>query len=543
MLACKHSNGRLEVQKIKFMRFPLRRTPFDIPLAIFLLTAGVGVWAAYNRSTAWNKFWLIAAGILLYYVIATRKQSDIWTVVGILSTCSAALAVYYFISPSAIEPDTVAGILAVIFPFTITWGINRWRKHLMLQVLVALILCGFMAFTMVVSKERGLWLGLAILVVLLSLAVRFRKIVNSRKMAVIIYTIALTCILIGAVFTTLPATHGTVEKFLPSLGPRLEGITNTAYLAVEYPLIGGGLGSYAGLYSRYILVIPYLFLQHGHNLFLDVAVEQGWIGLAALLWIFIGSAWLVFREWANEKNDTDQVVLRVAVLCSIFLLVIHNLTEDALYSSQGVVCLFIVPGLSFLESRKTFEPAHTPDAGATVKRNRWLVNIVVSGITLLLVIGFWRPLAGVFYSNLGAVEMARVQLKDWPAEGADGATLLAVTGPAESTFLKALKYNPKQATALYRLGMIVSERGDYERVKQYLSQAYEVYPAHYGIRKLLGYGYLWLGDVEKAASLLNPDSETLKELDSYAHWWTTQNRSDLSMLAQQASSRLREIEK
>lgn len=158
-------------------------------------------------------------------------------------------------------------------------------------------------------------------------------------------------------------------------------------------------------------------------------------------------------------------------------------------------------------------------------------------------IGLWRPLAGIFYANLGAVKMARIQLKGWSALNPQLDLSQMSLKPAETAFLESLEYTSHQATALYRLGMIASEQGDYEQARQYLSQAIAVYPAHYGIRKLLGYSYLWLGDVDQAARYLTPDSETLKELDSYTYWWTTQNRPDLSSLAGQASDRLRTIGK
>jgi tetratricopeptide (TPR) repeat protein len=195
--------------------------------------------------------------------------------------------------------------------------------------------------------------------------------------------------------------------------------------------------------------------------------------------------------------------------------------------------------LSLLVSQKAIEPAYTPGVTTTANQKRRLVVVAASGTAILLIICFWRPLTAVFYANLGAVEMAQVHLKGWPAERVEGESLLAVIGPAESILQKALQYNPKQASALYRLGMIASERRDYERANQFLSRAYEVYPAHYGVRKMLGYSYLWLGNVDKAAVLLKPDSETLEDLDFYTYWWKTQNRADLSSLAQQLVTRLR----
>jgi hypothetical protein len=49
-----------------------------------------------------------------------------------------------------------------------------------------------------------------------------------------------------------------------------------------------------------------------------------------------------------------------------------------------------------------------------------------------------------WHANLGAVEMARIELADFPSgqwEDGKGAALLA---PAEGYFLQALAYNPEQ---------------------------------------------------------------------------------------------------
>ena len=46
------------------------RTPFDWPLLLFLLTAAVSIWAAYDKEIAWAKFWTIVAGVLLFYAFA-----------------------------------------------------------------------------------------------------------------------------------------------------------------------------------------------------------------------------------------------------------------------------------------------------------------------------------------------------------------------------------------------------------------------------------------------------------------------------------------
>lgn len=62
--------------------FPFKRTPLDLFLVIFIITAAVGVWAAYDRTSAWAKFCLIIWAILLFYAIAGQPHTDLWLVVG-----------------------------------------------------------------------------------------------------------------------------------------------------------------------------------------------------------------------------------------------------------------------------------------------------------------------------------------------------------------------------------------------------------------------------------------------------------------------------
>jgi hypothetical protein len=501
----------------------------------------VGVWAAYDRPAAWHKFWLLIASALLFYALAGQPRRNIRMVMGFVSICGAILAIISILSPSTVATEIIAGTLGMTIPIAIAWGVNLWHRGRVLLLPAALIPCGLMVWAVIMSGERDAWFGISLLALLLPVAVAWSVLPSvHRRKAKWVWGLALLAVVYGLTLAFLAISSGVVEWFLNGFNSHWELITNTAYLAKEFPFIGGGLRAYAGLYSRYLLVIPHLFSLHSHNIILDVAVEQGWIGLASLLWILIGSGWLVVRGWSESERNLDQAVLRTAVLCSLFFLVLHNLTEDVLYSAQGAIGLFLIPGLCFLASRNSLEPGSIPDTKPAGKQApRWMIP-AVSGAIILLGIGFWRPITAAFYANLGVVEMAHVHLAGWPADRVEGERLLAVIGPAELTFQKALQTDPNQLTALYHLGMISVERREYEKANGYLAQAYEASPGHYGIRKLYGYSYLWLGNTDQAAGLLRPDSETLKELDTYIYWWTTQNRDDLSALAQQLSTRMHE---
>src|SRR5919106_3483243 len=75
---------------------PFQRTPFDWLIAIFLITAWMGYWAAYDKTTAWIKVWLIVSAVLFYYVLSAQPKQNL----GLLSCLSFwfafAISIYFF---------------------------------------------------------------------------------------------------------------------------------------------------------------------------------------------------------------------------------------------------------------------------------------------------------------------------------------------------------------------------------------------------------------------------------------------------------------
>ena len=72
-----------------------QRTPFDLPLALFVLTAALAVWAAYDRETAWSKFWLIVGAVLLFYAFANARATPAMVRVGLLTAFAVGLSLYF----------------------------------------------------------------------------------------------------------------------------------------------------------------------------------------------------------------------------------------------------------------------------------------------------------------------------------------------------------------------------------------------------------------------------------------------------------------
>lgn len=306
---------------------------------------------------------------------------------------------------------------------------------------------------------------------------------------------------------------------------RLQLFRQTLHLIADFPLTGAGLGSFPGLYSQYILDIPYYMLPSSHNLLLDVALEQGLLGLLAFCMLLVGTLWLLLRAPAGDTQPAGpESTLRWAAIASLTVLLIHGIVDDPIYSSKALPLLFIAPGIAGFTHR-----AHTPRHPLTRSPFPALAILTTAlALTLALLSPSWQA---KWYSNLGALEMARVQLAEWPtgvwSEGSEAVYL----DDAEAHFLRSLSLDPQNTTARHRMGLLAMMRRDYATAIHHLSIAHATAQAHDGIQKALGYGYLWSGQPEQALEHLQGLPGIRGELQAYTTWWKDQDRRDLARIA------------
>jgi hypothetical protein len=79
-------------------RFPFRRTRFDWLLLIFLITAWLAYWSAYDKASAWNKIWLIVLAILLYYALVSQPGQNLVWISLILFGVGVGTSIYFFLT-------------------------------------------------------------------------------------------------------------------------------------------------------------------------------------------------------------------------------------------------------------------------------------------------------------------------------------------------------------------------------------------------------------------------------------------------------------
>jgi tetratricopeptide (TPR) repeat protein len=425
-----------------------------------------------------------------------------------------------------LPPNFAGGLLAMIAPISLLYIYYSWRKRDLQMVIISGIM-GFLILTaLILTSSRGAFLalltGAGIWFVWRGSLYLARK---SKRSVSLIFLIIISMIAILTVWFVLGYPGGLIALFdrLPGLASgesRLDLATSAGKLIEDYPFTGGGLRSFPGLFSQYIMVTPYFLFAYSHNFYLDIILEQGFL-----------------RQILVDREDHQLKILGEAVFIGLIVILVHGLVDDALYGDLGTPLLLLLPGIAVMLVR-SWQPA---DATAeqpenAIKTVRDFVSmrkgLFFGGATfVIIVITFFiyqKQLLASWYANIGAVEMSRWELAGWPFDKWNADPDVSPIASAETMFSKSLSFNANQRTSRHRQGLIAMQRRDFGTASEELERAYELDREHRGIRKSLGYAYVWDGKLDEAQMLLQEINEAEYEMGVYSWWWQELDRRDLA---------------
>lgn len=539
--------------------------PVNIPIAIFLITALVGVWAAYDQQAAFHKFLIIIGSVLIFYALSGLGSEEIFMAFGLISLTAMLLAVYFLLShnwkmqPADIgwinqlgslwmgvrpelptifdSPNIPAGILAVMFPIVLSY---TWKAQKNLDITLKIIAWSSLVtviIAIVMSSSRAVW-GILIVgfISWIWWEVCQRGIISYKAnpnktflLGMLLIGGALLIILVGLV-TQMGAPVGILPG-QSSATTRLNLYHQTTDLIADFWLTGGGLRSFAGLYSEYILDIPYLFYAYAHNLILDITLEQGIFGVISFFVIYAVSIRILINRLFQFDlfNETNKAVL-MSLLISMMVIWGHGLVDDSLYGVQGAPFLFVIPGL-MISFDKQLALAHGLGSSSTnfssLSKSQIAIGLSLIGI-LVMSVFILPPVRSAVMANLGAIQMAKMELAGFPLGSWEDGLSGSDFSDEKDILLNAIAGDPDQRTANHCLGRIALQDGEYQEAAQFLLTAHEKDPNHNGIRKQLGYTYVWLGDYDQAYALIRTIPEAEIEMANYATWWLHRGNQNLA---------------
>ncbi len=245
------------------------------------------------------------------------------------------------------------------------------------SVLGSLIVIGAMCF----CRSRGAWLALGAVSLLWFLGFRNQFFQRWQTRAVVVVVV-----LAGAALLARPYVQ---QQWRTDVRPVIWKAT--LEMIAARPLLGHGLGTYVVVYPRYRL--PEYFLRpkatnvtdHAHNELLEIAAEQGLIGLAATLWLWAMAVGCGFR--ACRRLDGANRCYLWGIFGAMLVLMFHGLVDVDLRYLPNQSLLWLSMGLV---------------VGADATPPRWRriaiyprpVHWCVAGVCL--VFGMWISVSAVF---------------------------------------------------------------------------------------------------------------------------------------------------
>lgn len=228
-------------------------------------------------------------------------------------------------SGTASHPLEFASVLAMTFPLAIMYVKGKGRLRPLYAVLLS---CLFLGVLLSLSRTAILCLAIGLVFILPTLP-------RSWRIAGGIGAVALT----GVLYVTVPGIVGTLRgMFLGISGdPSVQSRTDSYALVAEFigrsPIVGRGLGTFLPKY--WIL----------DNMYLQILIELGMVGLLALLAVFVSAIVCALSArrstWASADKD-----LATGVAAGVSAGAVSLAFFDTFAFPQSAFVLFLLVGMA-----------------------------------------------------------------------------------------------------------------------------------------------------------------------------------------------------
>lgn len=509
---------------------------------LFLLTAAVSTWAAYDRAAAYGQFLLMAMSVLVCFAVAWYALPA-ETVLGILGLICAIAAAAIATGVVLLQPTNAGvqgGSLAILLPLgasALLWGGSRQARTVTAASGLALV-AGCVG--LVASDERSAVAALAAACVIATVLywatdagtpVWLRGVLWA---SLLLGSLAVMTVYLAAIFS--PSFGAVIARYLPvSVADRFQVWRDALPLIDDYHYTGSGLASTELVYSSYVALTHVPFLRHVHNLFVQIGIEQGVVGVIAFVGMLLASGWGVLITLVRG-NATARLYCTVT-LAALAVLVIHGLFDAEVYASHYVVVLFAPFGFAWVLQQMGSIDETRFGPVAPLWRPYGQLAVIAAVLLPVGVTAFLFVLPGAKAAmrvNLAAVEQTRIELitytrPGWSFQDQVRRAKAAELEPALSLYRLSLSEDPANVAASRRLGQVELSLGQYDSAFTHLSTAYRLAPEQRVNRQLLGELYALRNDDRTAAQLWSTIDTGQMQLDLRLWWYQAiddQERAD-----------------
>jgi len=328
--------------------------PFSLPISIFFLASIL----SFVRITRLHDYLITLVNLFLYFSLYILLSSEVCPAnpikIMVLFTASSFLVSVYGIfqyadigyigpldfkpavdyyhlvmHPSTLGHDNFAGeFIAPLIPFALCLlTLLILRNKIFLSGLVSLSLAIIISY-LVITQARGSWLGFtsSIMIMLPLYLLKFNKKERLRFSMIIIVIIVLLVFLFYLILAEEISRYKEKFKSIFNLQDnpikfRFHVWQSTLKLIKEYFPLGVGAGNFKHIYPLFRdleeirISGPNIMVRKTHNEYLQIAAEEGLLGLFSFIWLITASYKSLFRLLKGAKTKSSP--MRFFILVSL----------------------------------------------------------------------------------------------------------------------------------------------------------------------------------------------------------------------------------
>jgi O-antigen ligase len=363
-------------QQVAWDELRVSGSPLFLPMLAFvvlmLLQLALGR-TAYRHETQSHAFLYCAYGAICFLLVqCLRKAAQVKTLAIVLTAYGSTLALfavlqslgsnsklYWLRTPRFggwiygpyVNHNHYAGLMEMLIPIPLVLSMTGYvrGKHKLLAAAAAAV----MASTVFLSGSRGGMLAIAVEGVVLA-AILIKRQTGPRVAlalgAFLVMVVGLLSWLGGGELTKRMASIQSEAKAEISSGTRLAIDRDGLRMFTQKPVLGWGLGTFPEVYPQYRSFYTNFRVNAAHNDYVQLLVEMGALGFAAMLWFVVTlyrSATRKLHHWHSDLNGA----IALAALLGCTGILVHSFLDYNLQIPANAALFYAWSMLAALEPR------------------------------------------------------------------------------------------------------------------------------------------------------------------------------------------------
>ena len=255
-----------------------------------------------------------------------------------------------------LSPDTAAGFLIMIIPFSLYMLINKYKSRFI--TVISVLIPSVLISSLFITFSRAAYLSIIVVITLFCI-VLFRYF--SKNFIKVLIFLLLTIVLSYGLSLLQP--HVASRVSLSGLTNVLAGPSNVSRvdridvykrslsIIKSFPIFGSGLGTFGEIFKKY-QDMPWVYFDYTHNQYLQIFVEEGLIGgfifLCYFVYLgFIGVKNIYKDKFSKFKQSFPKNLLYIFIFSGVLASMLHVLLDYDWEIIPVFFLLSIMTGMCF----------------------------------------------------------------------------------------------------------------------------------------------------------------------------------------------------